>query len=162
VQNFVSMPAPVFRRQAALDCGGMKPHLWYTADWDLWLTLAARGPTIYCPQPLACFRIHGRSQTIQSSVSTARFRDQLEEVLGDHIRRWEEVHGVLPPAVRRAARFSVEMNTSLAACFHGHRRVLPRLLMHGLLLGPAASIRYLRDSRVVERVVSRLGASVAR
>ncbi len=158
VQNFIAMPAPIFRRQAALDGGGMRPHLWYTADWDLWLTLAAVGPIFYCPRPLACFRVHGQSQTIRSSVSSQRFRDQLDEVLDRHVRRWEEAHGELPGTVRRAAQFSVEMNTTLAAHFHGQRGLLPRLLARGLLLGPAATLRYLRDSRLAERASSRLRA----
>src|SRR3982750_2235636 len=30
VQNFISMPAPVIKKQAWLDCGGMDSDLWYT------------------------------------------------------------------------------------------------------------------------------------
>lgn len=156
VQNFIAMPAPLFRRQVAMDSGGLKPHLWYTADWDLWLTLASRGPTVYYPSPLACFRIHRQSQTIQSSGSHERFREQLDEVLRFHAHQWEASFGKLPAVVRRAAHFSVDMNTALAACFHGQRRLLPRLLIRALTLGPTVWICYLRDSRIVERAASRL------
>ena len=155
VQNFIAMPSPVFRRETALEAGGMKPHLWYTADWDLWLTLAAAGPTVYYPRPLACFRIHGQSQTIQSSTENDRFRAQLEEVLANHLGGWEKCCGRLPSSAVRAARFSVQVNTVLAARFHGQRSSLTRLAVRGLLLGPRASIRYLRDSRIVERVAAR-------
>src|SRR5918993_3078872 len=34
VQNFVSVPAPIFLRKAWLRCGGMDEELWYTPDWD--------------------------------------------------------------------------------------------------------------------------------
>src|ERR1700678_3150389 len=44
VQNFVAAPAPVFRKDAWLACGGLDESLWYTADWDIWLKLAASGP----------------------------------------------------------------------------------------------------------------------
>ncbi|HEV3260038.1 MAG TPA: glycosyltransferase, partial [Gemmataceae bacterium] len=63
VQNFISMPAPVFRRETALAVGGLDESLWFTADWDLWLKLAATGPALYHPEPLSAFRIHPQSQT---------------------------------------------------------------------------------------------------
>ncbi len=47
VQNFVAAPAPVFRRDAWLSCGGLDENLWYTADWDIWLKLAACGSVYY-------------------------------------------------------------------------------------------------------------------
>ena len=43
VQNFISMPAPLFSREAAIRVGGLDEDLWYTADWDFWLKLAAVG-----------------------------------------------------------------------------------------------------------------------
>ncbi len=52
VQNFLAMPAPLVRREAMLQVGGMDDTLWYAADWDLWLKLAALGPTLYVPQAL--------------------------------------------------------------------------------------------------------------
>src|SRR5262249_28484390 len=67
VQNFIAAPAPVFRKQAWLDCGGMDEQLWYTGDWDIWLKLAAAGPVIYHDRPTTGFRIHRNSQTITGS-----------------------------------------------------------------------------------------------
>ena len=64
VQNFIAIPAPLFRRDQALSVGGLDARLWYAADWDFWLKLAAMGPTVYSPRPLAGFRIHSQSQTI--------------------------------------------------------------------------------------------------
>jgi len=48
VQNFLAVPAPLFRRELALQAGGMDESLWYAADWDLWLNLSpeARSCTI--------------------------------------------------------------------------------------------------------------------
>jgi len=162
VQNFVSMPAPVFRRQAALELGGLSPDLWYTADWDLWLKLAAFGPTLYTPQPLSCFRVHGQSQTIRSSIAGDEFRRQLETVWPDHAGRWEAGGRELSSSARRAARFSIEVNVALAAAFHGRRGGLADLLLRGLCLGPRSWYRYLRDSRLLERVAARCRAGMAR
>ena len=59
----------MFSRAAAIEVGGLDPDLWYTADWDFWLKLAAAGPTAYLPRPLAGFRIHAQSQTAVRSKS---------------------------------------------------------------------------------------------
>src|SRR5688572_1322151 len=45
VQDFIPVLGTVFPRAVAIDAGSMDTGLWYTADWDLWLRLAARGPT---------------------------------------------------------------------------------------------------------------------
>jgi hypothetical protein len=58
VQNFVGIPAPTIRRDAFLSVGGLDNALWYTADWDLYLKLAAIGSVYYHSSPLACFRVH--------------------------------------------------------------------------------------------------------
>jgi glycosyltransferase involved in cell wall biosynthesis len=156
VQNFVAMPSPLFRRDTFLAVDGMKEPLWYTADWDLWLSLAAAGPTVYCPQTLACFRVHAQSQTVRASLANDLFRRQIEEVFGDHLRRYESCHGPLPRVAHRAARFSIDVNAALAAFYHGHRAALAALLARLLVLGPQAAYVYFRDSRIWERLVARM------
>src|SRR6267378_4475041 len=64
VQNFIAIPAPAFRREAALALGGMDEALWYLADWDLWLRLGSQGAIRYLTSALAAFRVHPSSQTI--------------------------------------------------------------------------------------------------
>ena len=155
VQNFVSMPAPTFRRETALAVGGMDEQLWYTADWDLWLKLAAAGVTRYYPQPLACFRIHPASQTALRSAAAEDYRRQHEVVLERHLGAWQAPLS-RKTAARRAARFSIEVNASLAACAHRQRPNLGRLALRFLTLGPVGLYRFFRDSRIIERVGSRL------
>jgi glycosyltransferase involved in cell wall biosynthesis len=163
VQNFISMPAPLFSREAALEVGGLDEELWYTADWDFWLKLARLGRTIYYPQPLSSFRIHPNSQTVQNSTFSEEFRKQLETVLERHLFTKSD-----PPfdhrIIARAARYSVEVNTALAAMVHGDRSQLPRLIQRSLTLGASGWCRYIRDSRIIERVVARyrIGLSVGR
>ena len=73
VQNFISMPAPVVRRDAMAAAGAMDEQLWFTADWKQWLRLAQQGPWVYFPEPLSAFRIHGASQTISGSTDLNEF-----------------------------------------------------------------------------------------
>jgi len=157
VQNFVSIPGPIFRRDLAVNVGGMDGAAWYTADWDFWLRLAETGPTGYYPHALAGFRIHPASQTVVRSAMQQDFRSQLEIVARKHLESWN------PPSstrekVRRLSEFSVEANTALAAYTHGQKANLTGLLLQLLQLGPRQVHKYLRDSRIWERVSARIRA----
>ncbi len=152
VQNFLAVPAPLFRREKALEAGGMDESLWYTADWDLWLKLSTGGAVVHHPEPLAAFRIHPASQTARRSEGGEDLRRQLETVLRRH----------LPAAAgadRRlasVAEFSVELNLALAGGLHRRRAPWGKLGAGFLALGPSGWRRYLRDSRIAERVGARL------
>jgi len=155
VQNFIAVPAPVFRREAALAAGGLDENLWFTADWDFWLKLAATGPVVHHPEPLSAFRIHPQSQTAVRTAWAEDLRGQLTAVLDRHLPAWERLHPGRG-AVGRAARFGLEVTMALAACAHGQRADWLRLARCGLRLGPMSWHRFLRDSRIVERVGARL------
>jgi glycosyltransferase involved in cell wall biosynthesis len=156
VQNFLAMPSPVFRRDAFEQVGGFDEDLWYTADWDLWLKLASLGQSLYLPEPLAGFRIHPLSQTISRSADTVEFRRQLEVVLRRHLPRRQGAGCRDGGRLARVAQFSVDVNTALAATSHGERPRLGILAVQGLLLGPLGWHQYWRDSRIGERVCSRI------
>ena len=157
VQNFVSAPAPVFRKDAWLACGGLDEALWYTADWDIWLKLASRGPVCYHDSVTTGFRIHGGSLTVTGSRDVADFTAQMEIVLDRHLpdlpRRSE--------GIERAGRASILVNTALAAASGGDLSGLWRAAIGVLRLGPAGIHRYVRDSRIVDRVAPRLRARLA-
>jgi GT2 family glycosyltransferase len=155
VQNFVPIPSPVFPREAALAVGGLDETLWYTADWDFWLRLASLGSIHYISAPLVAFRIHAASQTARRSRDSSAFRHQLEIVLDRHLPAWE-ARNFGQECVTRAARFSVEVNVALAALHHGERPAWGRLVRVAARLGLRGWWRFLRDSRVVERVLPRL------
>ena len=154
VQNFIAIPAPIFNRQAALDLDGLKQDLWYTADWDFWLKLAALGDTYYIPKALAAFRVHGDSQTIRRSSSVAEFRQQMRSVVDQHLHPQSERE------VAKVAFFSTEVNTTLAALVHGKSPNLIKLASDFLFLGPRGWRRYWQDSRIQERVSARLKAKL--
>jgi len=158
VQNFLFIGAVIFRRDAALALGGMDERLAYTADWDFWLKLAAAGDAVYHPSPLACFRIHGASQTVAISRDCREFQRQLDAVLDRRLEPWLAKH---PDGrgVARAARFSAKMNAALAGLSQGTRPEFLALMRQAVALGPCGWHRYLRDSRITERTLSRLRAT---
>lgn len=153
IQNFISIPAPVFRKEAWLACGGMDENLWYTADWDLWLRLAALGPIYYHDEPTTAFRIHRSSLTVTGSRDVADFTEQMQIVFDRHLARASST-----ASVERAGRASIHVNTALAAASSGHFGNLAPALAALLWLGPTGISRYLRDSRLMDRLLPRLRA----
>ncbi len=158
VQNFIAVPSPVWRRDAWLACGGLDLDLWYTADWDIWLKLARHGPVHYHDRVTAAFRVHGQSLTVSGSRDPADFEAQMKTVLDRHL-------GQLAPSrsapVGRAARASIRINGALAAASAGNLAAVGRAGVALLALGPVGLYRYLRDSRLAERVVPRLRAKLS-
>jgi glycosyltransferase involved in cell wall biosynthesis len=157
VQNFVAAPAPVFRKDAWLKCGGLDESLWYTADWDVWLKLAACGPVSYHDEVTCCFRIHGGSLTVTGSRNVADFGEQMRLVLDRHLPRFCGDS----KKVERAARASIAVNVALASASTGDLRGLLRAASGVFRLGPAGIRRYLRDSRIVDRVAPRVRARLS-
>jgi glycosyltransferase involved in cell wall biosynthesis len=155
VQNFIAVPAPLVRRDLWDAAGPLDPALPYTADWKMWLALASRAPLRPIPEPLCAFRVHPGSQTVAWSRHAAGYRAQLERVLEEFLpaldrrspddRLWEAV-----------ARFSIEANVAMAGARAGRSPGLAGLAGHALALGPRGLARYVRSSRVVERVSARL------
>lgn len=158
VQNFVSVPAPVIRRSAWLECGRMDEQLWYTPDWDIWLKLASAGPVVYHDEITTAFRVHGSSLTVTGSRDAREFREQMETVLERYLDR---IPARSRRGIERAASASINVNVSLAAASGGSVRHLASAAGSVLSLGPVGMSRYLRDSRLRERVVSRLRARMA-
>jgi glycosyltransferase involved in cell wall biosynthesis len=157
VQNFVAAPAPVFRRDAWLDCGGLDENLWYTADWDMWLKLAALGPVYYHDQVTIGFRIHGGSLTVTGSRDAQDFAQQMRTVLNRHLGKI----GGRAQDIEPAARASIAVNAALASASAGDHSGLLRAAAQVLRLGPAGIRRYVRDSRIMDRVAPRMRAKLA-
>jgi hypothetical protein len=158
VQNFVAAPAPVFRKDAWLSCGGLDESLWYTADWDMWLKLAACAPTRYHAEVTVGFRIHAGALTVTGSRDNIEFTQQMREVLDRHLPRLVNRSN----DSERAARASIAVNSALASAADGHYRGLPQAAAQVLLLGPGGIRRYVRDSRIVERLLPRVRARFTR
>jgi hypothetical protein len=158
VQNFLACPSPVFPRASALP-DGLDETLWYLADWDLWLRLGARGPVRSLAEPLTAFRIHRASQTLSRERTAEDLREQHRKVLARHFPPWAKgVPARHAAQVRAAADFSVAINVALAEAWRGKAGAATRLPPRFLGLGPAGWARYLRDSRLPERLWARLRA----
>ena len=158
VQNFVSVPAPVFRRRAWIDCGGMDEQLWYTPDWDIWVKLSTMGKVVYHDEMTTAFRVHGSSLTVTGSRNAGDFRAQMETVLDRYLER---IPSGRRRSIERLARASINVNVSLAAASGGSVKALASAARNVLSLGPIGIGRYLRDSRLGERVMPRLRAKMS-
>jgi glycosyltransferase involved in cell wall biosynthesis len=157
IQNFIAIPAPIFKREAALSVGGLEEELWYTADWDFWLKLAALGKAVYYPEPLAAFRVHAGSQTVMRSNDREKFQEQMRSVMEKHLHNWQAQQSK-KDKTSQVALFSTEVNTTLAAMIHQEKVDLVKLLASFISLGFGGCHCYLRDSRIWERVSARLKA----
>jgi glycosyltransferase involved in cell wall biosynthesis len=156
IQNFISMPAPLFKRTVAIESGGMDESLRYTGDWDLWLKLSERGDTVYLEKPLSFFRVHDDAQTLSQSLDLQKFRKQLECVFHRHFATWQ-APSALSEKVWRVGLFSIYLNTVLAAYRNGYPFPFCRLIVEVFRLGPSGVFRYFRDSRIHERIFARIG-----
>ena len=157
VQNFIAIPSPVFRRDAVIDSGGLDEALWFSADWDLWLRLGASGPVRFIAETLSAFRVHPASQTAARKLQPNEWDQQLTTVLAHHLENWP-VTGTLRTSVERVAMASIAVNSALSAASRGESVKPAAVLLQLLALGPWGWHRYLRDSRIVQRVRSRLKA----
>jgi glycosyltransferase involved in cell wall biosynthesis len=155
VQNFIAIPSPVFRRDAVVQSGGLNEALWFSADWDLWLRLGAMGPVRFLDETLAAFRIHPASQTAARKLAPREWEQQLSVVLEEHMKTWL-VTGKRRTAVGRAANASIAVNSALSAASRGESVNFRGTLLRLARLGPLEWRRYLRDSRIQERVSARL------
>jgi glycosyltransferase involved in cell wall biosynthesis len=150
VQNFIAAPAPVFRKDAWLSCGGLDENLWYTADWDMWLKLVACGRVYYHDSVTIGFRIHDGSLSVTGSRDTADFANQMQIVLDRHLTKL----GGDSKGIERAARASIAVNTALASAYAGDISGLTRAVARVLQLGPAKSAKRIDRSTSISTRLS--------
>lgn len=154
VQCLYGVAAPLFSARLAAQAGLMDESLWFSADWDFWLKLSALGTTVYCNTPLAMFRLHANSQTMARG---RRCDDIYRQQSLVQSRYMGLIEGSPNSAeVRRVARLSVEVNAALLRLLDGEPSAATAIVGRLLPLGPSCWIRYFRDSRIVERCLSRV------
>ena len=158
VQNFLAIPSPVVAQDAWLRVGGLEDGLWYTADWDLYLKLCRAGDIAVRDCATTAFRIHGGSLTMTGSRDENALRSQHQEVLGRHA----DAFGInSDKALGRRADASVAVNCALASLASGRVSAVGTLVRQISSLGPVECLRYMRESRLVDRVLPRLRARIA-
>lgn len=101
VRLSIQCSAIVVRRDVYETLGGFDTGFSYALDWDMWKRIAVQYPIWYDPEPLACYRMHSRSETS---------RQRLEgNYLAEVFRSIDRSATLLSPAVAtwatRRARF---------------------------------------------------------
>jgi hypothetical protein len=113
------------------------------------------GPVRFLDETLAAFRIHPSSQTAARKLAPKEWEQQLSVVFEEHMKTWL-VAGKRRAAVGRAANASIAVNSALSAASRGEAVNLRETILRLARLGPMEWRRYLRDSRIQERVSARL------
>jgi glycosyltransferase involved in cell wall biosynthesis len=158
VQNTIAIPSPVIAREAWLAVGGLDDALWFSADWELYLKLAARGDVVVRDRATTAFRVHGGSLTMTGSRDLGDYRRQHDIVLARHgAALTMPDRGVL-----RRARTSVALNCALAAAAQGRAMALPGALLRLAALGPAGARKCLNETALIDRVRPRFALALAR
>ncbi|NUQ64607.1 MAG: glycosyltransferase [Pirellulales bacterium] len=160
VQDFLAASAPAFQAEAARRMGGMDERLWYAGDWDFWLKLGSAGPVVYDPLPRVAFRLHRESQTWTRTGCREEMVEQHRIVLSRHIGSCA-LRGLSEKRLRRVATFSADLNIALMRLAAGAAEGWGRLGWDFVRLGPWGWRTFFRDSRILDRVASRLRAGLA-
>lgn len=155
VQNFIAPVSPVFRRKTALDSGGMDLAIWACPDWDFWLRMGTLGPVRFINETLSAYRVHPESQTVAHARMADEWEQQLTIVLDRHLGSLAAT-GKRRASIERVARASVAVNSALLAALRGEPTRPLTAMFQLLVLGPSGWHWYFRDSRIVQRLGSRL------
>ena len=75
--QFVSI---VVRRSTYEELGGFRASLAHCLDWDMWKRVAARKPSFFDPEPLACFRLHAGADTSRLVASGENVVDERRSI----------------------------------------------------------------------------------
>ncbi len=156
VQNLLAIPAPLFRRDLARQAGPMREDLWFLADWEYWGRLIGMTVPYHCAEPLSSFRIHDLSQTVTRSHNSDDLRHQYHVVIESIVTQLLDVEEKHVLRAKSAAYMNCEVSIMLALISHGHVSNLGNVFRASLHLGPNGWFRFLRDSRLCQRVFSRL------
>jgi len=156
VQNFIALPAPVFKRSILQDIGKMHESLWFLADWHLWGAIAAKTETVVLPQILTEYRIHPASQTTRRTNNSADLRCQYQTVINSMAERLNS--GPAKTKAIRAAELNTDICIGMALWSHKNRKDAIKEAFRRICLNPAVWHRFLRDSRIRERLTARLRA----
>ena len=158
VQCSIAACGTIFSAEAVEAVGPPDAALTYHADWDYWLRLARLGRTLYYPTPLASFRIHAASQTIARADEADGRLAEARAILRRHLPHFAACGGDAG-RIEAVATVSAELNHALNSLVAGQAVELAQLMFKAISLGPAGWATLLRDSRIIERCLSRLQAS---
>lgn len=114
--NPIMFPAISVKRAVYEQIGGFHPHLFHSADWEMWKRVYLHCPVWYDPEPLALYRVHSASDSSTLMMTGANIADARASIAVSH--------GSLPPD--RAATLSYYARQHLALAALGSARDLLR------------------------------------
>jgi glycosyltransferase involved in cell wall biosynthesis len=76
VSNRIQPPAMVIKRSVYEALGGYNPALFHSADWEMWVRIAARYPIWFEPEALAHYRVHRASDTSRLVQTEANIQNR--------------------------------------------------------------------------------------
>jgi len=158
VQNFIALPAPVFRRDIWEPVGDMDASLWFLADWKLWGTLIAGTLTVVLPETLTSFRLHLDSQTSGRTHNADDLRLQYVTVISEIARSLDA--GPTRRKSIQAAELNADICIAMAQWSHGSRGSALSMLAKVRQWRLGVWLQFFRDSRIQERTLARLRAGV--
>ncbi|HYY87807.1 MAG TPA: glycosyltransferase family A protein [Chloroflexota bacterium] len=117
-EAFMPMSTVAVRADAFRACGGFveDPDLSGTADWELWMRLAARWPVGFVEQTATCIRVHARNMSADPRYMERAMLAGVRYVLRDPIVA-ERARGR-----ERFIRGCMYVTIALNAYANGHRR----------------------------------------
>ena len=158
VQNFIALPAPVFRRDLWQTVDTMDDSLWFLADWKLWGALISKTTTVVIPEAITAFRLHAASQTIGRTHDANDLRIQYQTVITAIANSLKK--GSTRTQAIRAAELNTELCIAMALWSHRARREAMSTLVQLREWRIDVWIKCIRDSRVRERITARLRAGL--
>jgi len=76
VSNRIPPPSIAIKRKVYESLGGYDSRLIHSADWEMWVRIAARYPIWYEIEPLAIYRVHSSSDTSKLVRTGANIQDR--------------------------------------------------------------------------------------
>jgi hypothetical protein len=96
----------VVQKSTYQEVGGYRSDLSFVLDWEMWVRLASRRPFWYEPEPLACYRVHTKSETSRLQRLGEDLRDQLKgiAIIQGHLTPGSKAQSSLALRVLEVAR----------------------------------------------------------
>lgn len=155
LQNTVPIVSPMVRRSLLMDIGPMDEDLWYFADWDYWLKLAAAGKWHYHDVPLGVFRLHAGSQTMQRTGALEEVGRQFD-VVTERAAQGADFPLAEEETRQRQIRFARAMYLLMLGGFHRRSGTVSDCVRAAWRLGPRGIWQYARAARLLDRVLPRV------
>jgi hypothetical protein len=161
VQNYINFCNAVVRREAYESVGLYPEHLWFSAEWEMWIRLAKKFDVGYIDTALVCYRLHPTAQTLTRTHDADEVLGQLEAV---HAAAFADPD--LPQQVRDRERMStanMQLSTALLRMVRRDWVGAMRALVRGLRAVRIWEIpELMRSSALIARTMPRLRLGMAR